>query len=64
VRRNQWTGRFVGRIGTAALIGLSAGQTFSRYREADDEAFWLPVPGDFASIPAIVVRTIAEPARA
>jgi hypothetical protein len=22
---------------------------FSRDREADDEAFWLPVPGDFAS---------------
>src|ERR1700722_14330478 len=31
------------------LIGCSAGQTFSWYREADDEAFCLPVPGDFAS---------------
>jgi hypothetical protein len=31
------------------LIGFSAGQTFSRDREADGEAFWLPVPGDFAA---------------
>jgi hypothetical protein len=31
------------------LIGSSVGQTFSRDREADDDALWLPVPGDFAS---------------
>ena len=27
----------------------STHQTFSRHRDADDEAFGLPVPGDFAS---------------
>lgn len=28
---------------------FSAGQTFSWHREADDDALWLPDPGDFAS---------------
>jgi hypothetical protein len=35
--------------GSSHLIGFSAGQIFPRDREADDEASWLPVPGDFAS---------------
>jgi hypothetical protein len=30
------------------LIGFSRGQTCSRHREANDDALWLPVSGDFA----------------
>ena len=40
----------------------SNGQTCSRHRDPDDEAFGLPVPGDFSPpSPAIVVRTRRSP---